>query len=48
MDTGYEKRGYLLGRGEMDTLRMAKVFLEEFRGGKLGRITLEMPADREI
>jgi len=43
-----KKRGYLLGRGEMDTLRMAKVFLEEFRGGKLGRITLEMPADREI
>ena len=35
------KRGFLAGRGEYDTERMAKIFLDEFRGGKLGRITLE-------
>ena len=40
-----QKRGFLAGRGEYDTLRMAKVFLDEFRGGKLGRITLELPPE---
>ena len=35
------KRGYLAGRGEADTERMARVLLDEFRAGKLGRITLE-------
>ena len=28
-----KKRGYLLSRGEIDTERMAKVLLDEFRGG---------------
>lgn len=37
------KRGFLLGRGQLDTERMAKVFIDEFRSGKLGRITLELP-----
>lgn len=36
------KRGFLLGRGEYDTERMARVLLDEFRSGKLGRITLEI------
>ena len=36
-------RGFLLARGELDTLRMSKIFLNEFRGGKLGRLTLEYP-----
>ena len=40
-----KKRGYLLARGEIDTERMAKVLLDEFRGGKLGRFTLEAPED---
>ena len=40
-----KKRGYLLARGEIDTERMAKVLLDEFRGGKLGRFTLEDPED---
>lgn len=40
-----KKRGYLLARGEVDTERMAKVLLDEFRGGKLGRFTLETPED---
>ena len=41
------KRGFLISGGEVDTERMAAVLLDEFRGGKLGRITLEMPEDDE-
>lgn len=39
------KRGYLLARGEINTERMSKVLLDEYRGGKLGHFTLEMPED---
>ena len=39
------KRGYLLARGEINTERMAKVLLEEYRSGKLGHFTLEMPEE---
>lgn len=39
------KRGYLLARGEINTERMAKVLLDEYRNGKLGCFTLEMPED---
>lgn len=41
------KRGYLLARGEIHTERMAKVLLDEYRSGKLGHFTLEMPEDME-
>lgn len=37
------KRGMLVSGGEVDTERMAKVLLDEFRGGKLGCFTLEIP-----
>ena len=37
------KRGFLMARGEVNTERMAAVLLDEFRGGKLGRISLERP-----
>ncbi len=37
------KRGFLLARGEIDTERMARVLLEEYRSCKLGRFTLELP-----
>jgi len=37
------KRGFLISGGDVDTERMAKILLDEFRGGKLGRFTLEMP-----
>ena len=37
------KRGMLISGGEVDTERMSKVLLDEFRGGKLGRFTLEIP-----
>jgi ribosome biogenesis GTPase A len=53
-DSGYEllqkagrKRGFLISGGEVDTERMARVLLDEFRGGKLGRLTLELPEDQE-
>ena len=39
------KRGMLVSGGETDSERMAKVLLDEFRGGKLGRFTLETPED---
>ena len=39
------KRGFLISGGEIDTERMARVLLDEFRGGVLGRITLETPED---
>ncbi|MCD8090781.1 MAG: ribosome biogenesis GTPase YlqF [Clostridiales bacterium] len=38
-----QNRGFLTKGGEYDALRTAYVFLDEFRGGKLGKITLEIP-----
>ena len=53
-DSGYSllvkagrKRGFMLRGGETDTERMARILLDEFRGGKLGRFTLELPEDGE-
>lgn len=40
------KRGFLLARGEIHTERMAKVLLDEYRSGKLGKFTLEEPEER--
>ena len=37
------KRGFLVSGGEVNTERMAHVLLDEFRAGKLGRMTLERP-----
>lgn len=42
------KRGFLISGGEIDTERMARILLDEFRGGKLGRITLETPEEYEV
>lgn len=39
------KRGFLISGGEVDTERMARVLLEEYRNGKLGNFTLEAPED---
>lgn len=38
-----QKRGMRISGGELDTERMARVLLDEYRGGKLGRFTLEVP-----
>lgn len=42
------KRGMLISGGEADTERMAKVLLDEFRAGKLGRFTLEALEDMKM
>ena len=38
-----KKRGFLAARGEINTERAAIMLLEEFRSGKIGRISLELP-----
>lgn len=38
-------RGFLQARGMCDAGRMARVLLDEFRSGKLGRITLQPPPE---
>ena len=37
------KRGMLISGGEIDTERAAIMLLDEYRGGKLGRLTLDIP-----
>ena len=39
------KRGYLLSRCEINTERMAKVLIDEYRSGKLGTFTFEKVED---
>jgi ribosome biogenesis GTPase A len=34
-------RGLLIAGGEVDTLRCARMLIDEFRDGRIGRITLE-------
>ena len=41
------KRGMLISGGEIDTLRAAAMLLDEYRGGKLGRLSLEAPPRKE-
>ncbi len=41
------KRGYLIKGGEVDMLKAAVNLLDEFRAGKLGRVTLQMPPKEE-
>ena len=43
-----KNRGFLLAKGEIHTERMAKVLLDEFRSGKLGKFTLEQPKEETI
>ena len=45
LEAAAKNRGFLAGRGEYDTERMSAVLLDEYRGGKLGRITLELPTE---
>ena len=40
-----KKRGFLISGGEINHKRTADVLLDEFRGGKIGRITLEAPKE---
>ena len=45
LETAARKRGFLISGGELDTERMAAILLDEYRGGKLGRLTLEYPPE---
>ena len=47
LETAGRKRGYLVSGGEVNLERMARVLLDEFRGGKLGKFTLEMPEEQQ-
>lgn len=38
------KRGLLMSGGAIDSSRTAKMLLDEFRGAKIGKISLEMPS----
>ena len=40
------KRGFVVSGGEVDEERTAITLLDEFRGAKIGRITLERPEDK--
>ena len=42
------KRGMLISGGEVNTERAAITLLDEFRSGKLGRITLELPEQEAL
>ena len=45
LEAAGRKRGFLMARGEINTERMAKVLLDEYRSGKLGHFTFETPED---
>ncbi|HSP47268.1 MAG TPA: ribosome biogenesis GTPase YlqF [Clostridiaceae bacterium] len=42
-----KKRGSILGKGEIDYERVAVMLLDEFRGSKLGKISLEWPEEND-
>ena len=48
LESAGRKRGFLISGGEVDLNRMARVLLDEFRGGRLGRFTLEAPEGMEL
>lgn len=43
MESIGRKRGCVVSGGEIDYLRVANIVLDEYRGGKLGKISLEKP-----
>ena len=47
LDAVAKSRGLILKGGVLDTDRAAKILLDEFRSGKIGRITLETPIKTE-
>lgn len=46
LDAVCRSRGFLLRGGELDTERASHVALDEFRAGKIARVTLEQPEAR--
>lgn len=48
LDAIGKKRGTLISGGQIDYNRIAVILLDEFRGGKMGNISLELPERDEI
>ena len=46
LETVGRKRGCIISKGQIDYSRISAIVLDEFRGGKIGKITLERPNDR--
>lgn len=42
-----KKRGCMIAGGEIDIRRVAVLLLDDFRGGRIGKITLELPPKNE-
>ncbi|HEX9026378.1 MAG TPA: ribosome biogenesis GTPase YlqF [Clostridium sp.] len=47
LDAIGKKRGTLISGGQIDYNRIAVILLDEFRGGKMGNISLERPVEEE-
>ena len=43
LEQAAKRRGFLVSKGEYDIERMANTLLDEYHGGKLGRLSLEKP-----
>ena len=41
-----KKRGCMIAGGEIDIRRVAVMLLDDFRGGRIGKITLELPPEK--
>ena len=48
LETAGKNRGCIISGGETDLQRISAIALDEFRGGKIGRITLEKPVWGEV
>ena len=48
LDAIGKKRGTLISKGQIDYNRIAVILLDEFRGGKMGNISLERPYQEKI
>ncbi len=47
LDKVCESRGFRLSGGAFDTERAARVVLDEFRAGKIAKVSFEYPDDKE-
>lgn len=47
LDSVCKARGFVLSGGGYDTVRAARTVLDEFRSGKIARVTLELPETDE-
>lgn len=42
------KRGCIISGGNIDEEKTARIILDEFKNGKLGKITLESPKNKRL